>query len=105
MFKPGYKFTNKKNPERGIMSAILGIISVVSICLAVYFTYQNKGVALAQYGSVVFLSIIFSVTGMVLGILAYLEKDIYKFFPVFGIASNTIAILASGFIFYLGVSM
>ena len=102
--KPGYIFTDKKNPQRGIMSAILGAISVASVCLAVYLTYQNKGVASAQYGSVILLSLIFAVTGVVLGILAMLEKDIFRIFPVTGIILNSMTIIAGGFILYLGVS-
>ena len=102
--KPGYIFTDKKNPQRGIMSAILGAISVASGCLAVYLTYQNKGVAPVQYGSVILLSLIFAVTGIVLGILAMLEKDIFRIFPVTGIILNSMTIIAGGFILYLGVS-
>lgn len=102
--RSGYIFTDKKNPQRGIMSAILGVISVASVCLAVYLTYQNKGVAPAQYGSVILLSLIFAVTGVVLGILAMLEKDIFRIFPVTGIILNSMTIIAGGFILYLGVS-
>ena len=102
--KPGYIFTDKKNPQRGIMSAILGAISVASVCLAVYLTYQNKGVAPVQYGSVILLSLIFAVTGIVLGILAMLEKDIFRIFPVTGVILNSMTIIAGGFILYLGVS-
>lgn len=102
--RPGYIFTDKKNPQRGIMSAILGVISVASVCLAVYLTYQNKGVAPAQYGSVILLSLIFAVTGVVLGILAMLEKDIFRIFPITGIILNSMTIIAGGFILYLGVS-
>lgn len=103
--KQGYIFTDKKNPVRGIMSAILGLISIVSVCLAVYLTYQNKGAAPIQYGSVILLSLVFAVTGMVLGILAMLEKDIFKVFPVAGILLNGLTIVAGIFILYIGVSL
>ena len=102
--KTGYIFTDKKNPERGIMAAILGLISAASVCLAVYLTYQNKGVAPVQYGSVILLSFIFALTGLVLGIIANMQKDIFHIFPIIGIVLNSITILADGFILYLGVS-
>lgn len=104
MARPGYKFTNKKNPEKGIMSSALGAISVVSTALALYFTYLAEGVAKAQYGSVVCLALLFSVVGLVLGIMSYLERDIYKFFPVLGIVLNIIGIIGAGFILYIGLS-
>lgn len=101
--KKGYKFTKKKNPQQGIMAFILGVIANVSIALAVYLTYQNKGVAPMQYGTVILLSLIFSLVGVGLGIRSCLEKDIYRLFPVLGIIWNSIALLAGGFILYLGV--
>lgn len=84
------------------MSSILGAIALASVILAVYLTYQNKGVAPMQYGTVILLSLIFAVIGMVLGIRAGLQKDIYRLFPVLGILLNTLTILAGGFILYLG---
>ncbi len=101
--KKGYKFTKKKNPIQGVMAFILGAIAIGSIVLAVYLTYRNKGVAPMQYGTVILLSLIFAVIGLVLGIRACLEKDIYRFFPVMGIIGNSLAVLAGGFILYLGV--
>ena len=85
------------------MAAILGIIANVSIALAVYLTYQNKGVAPVQYGSVILLSMIFAVVGLGLGIRSCLEKDIYRLFPILGMILNSVAVMSSGFILYLGV--
>ena len=36
----GYIFTNKKHPEKGIMSFILGILSLGTYIMAVYLSYQ-----------------------------------------------------------------
>lgn len=104
MFKKfGYKFTKKKNPNKGIMATSLGIIATTSICIAVYLAYMNKGIAIPQYGMVTFLSFIFSMVGLVLGIVSIMEKDIYRLFPVIGIVFNSIALFMSGSILYLGV--
>ena len=101
--KIGYKFTNKKNPQQGIMASILGAIAMSSVGLAIYLTYLNKGVAAMQYGTVILLSLIFSIIGLVLGIRSCMEKDIYRLFPVLGIILNSVTVLAGGFILYLGV--
>ena len=71
--KSGYIFTNKKNPKRGIMSTVLGIISVVSVCIAVYLTYRNRGDAPMQYGAVIVLSIIYAGIGLIPGIRSSME--------------------------------
>jgi len=84
------------------MSTILGLISIISIGLAIYFAYQNNGIAPMQYGAVVILSLMYSMTGVVLGILSYKEQDIFKLFPVIGIILNIVALLAGMTIFGLG---
>lgn len=102
--KHGYIFTDKKHPKWGIMSSILGLIAVASLCLAIHFTYLNKGNAPMQYGMVVLLAIFYAIAGMVLGIHSLTEKDIFRLFPVCGIVLNTLAILGSGIIVYLGLA-
>lgn len=104
MLHRSYIFTDKKNPQKGIMSAILGMIAAVSVFLAVYFTYLNGGSAPMQYGCVILLSLIFSIIGMVLGIKAFTEKDIFRFFPIVGVVLNALSIISGGFILYIGVS-
>lgn len=101
--KEGYIFTDKKNPKLGIMSTILGLIAVVSVVAAVYFTYLEKGVAPMQYGMVIFLSVLYAVIGIAIGIRALLEKDIFRFFPIMGIMFNVLAVLGGGAILYLGL--
>ncbi|MDE6983102.1 MAG: hypothetical protein K2O99_00980 [Lachnospiraceae bacterium] len=101
--REGYIFTDKKNPKRGIMSTILGLIAGVSICLAVHKAYQNGGTALMQYGAVVLLSMAYALVGLILGIRSLLEKDIFRFFPIAGVLLNVLSMAASGAILYLGV--
>lgn len=98
----GYIFTDKKNPRNGILSSILGLISVASICIAVNLTYQNNGQALMQYGAAVLLALIYSLVGLILGIRSLKEPDIFRLFPILGIIFNAIAIVAVGAILYFG---
>lgn len=101
--KKGYIFTDKKNPSLGIMSTLLGFIAVVSMVAAIYFTYLEKGAAPMQYGMVIFLSVLYAVIGIVIGIRALLEKDIFRFFSIVGIVFNVLAVLGGGAILYLGL--
>lgn len=98
----GYKFTNKKHPEKGIMSAALGMISLVSIGVAVYQTYQAKGNAGSNMGVVGLMITIFSVAGLVLGYLAKNEPDKFKFFPYLGMILNVAALACISVILYAG---
>ena len=101
--KNGYIFTDKKNPKRGIMASMLGLIATISLCLAIHFTYLNGGTAPMQYGMVVILAIAYAIAGMVIAIRSLTEKDIFRFFPICGIVLNALAILGGGVILYFGV--
>jgi hypothetical protein len=97
-----YIFTDKTNPRNGIMSFILGMIAVVSICISIHLTYRNNGQALVQYGAAVLLAFIYSLIGIILGIRSLKEPDIFRLFPILGIIFNAIAIIAAGAILYFG---
>lgn len=98
----GYKFTNKKHPEKGIMSSILGMISLASVAIAVYQTYMNKGNARANMGVVGLMITIFSITGLVLGYMAKNEPDKFKFFSYLGLILNVTALGCISLILYAG---
>lgn len=97
-----YMFTDNRHPEKGIMSSILGIISVTALTCAVFFSYKNGGQALVQYAAATMLAAIFSVVGLVIGIMSRFEKDVFYLFPNLGIILNSIAVLFVVFILLLG---
>ncbi|HKM04850.1 MAG TPA: DUF6142 family protein [Lachnospiraceae bacterium] len=100
--KNSYMFTNKNHPLKGIMSTILGAISILSIFLAIYLTYENKGEALLQYGTSLFLTTLFSMVGLGLGIASRMEKDKYYLFSYLGIFINFLAVCAISLILFAG---
>lgn len=101
--RSGYIFTVRKHPEKGIMSTILGIMSVLSVVAAVYLTYRNGGDAKPQYGAAVFLVTLFSLAGLALGVLSRVEKDNYHLFPHLGIGLNALCLAMISFILYAGI--
>ena len=98
-----YMFTDNRHPEKGIMSTVLGVLSVSALILAVYFSYVNDGQAIMRYAAAAFVAAIFSCIGLVLGIMSRFEKDIFKLFPNLGIALNLVAFLFVVFILILGL--
>lgn len=101
--KSSFIFTSRRHPEKGIMSAILGVISIISIIAAVYLSYKNGGNAKPQYGAAVFLVTLFALTGMVLGVMSRLEKENYHLFPHLGIGLNFLSLAMISFILYSGI--
>lgn len=85
------------------MSAVLGALSVITLSLAVLFSYQNGGQALVQYAAAAFVAAIFSCIGLVIGIMSRMEKDIFKFFPNIGIVLNFLSVAFIVFLLILGL--
>ena len=99
-----YMFTDNRHPEKGIMSAILGVISVSALVAAVVFTYRDGGQAQMRYAAAALVAAIFSVAGIVLGIMSRFERDIFKLFPNLGIVLNLLSIIFVVFILILGLT-
>ena len=95
-------FTNKKHTKRGIMSTILGIISLVSLFMAVYRTYLLKGEAGFNMGLVGFLAMIFAVIGIGLGYFGRIEQDRYGLFAYVGLILNILVLAFISLILYAG---
>lgn len=92
MARRKYIFTNKKTSERAIMSTILGMISNVSLGIVIYMAYLDNGGTEHGYGVTAILATIFSVIGLVLGVVTVRDKDYYRFFPIVGIILNVVAL-------------
>ena len=99
-----YMFTDNRHPEKGIMSAILGAVSVGAIVTAVVFTYRDGGQAQLRYAAAALVAAIFSVVGLILGIMSRFERDIFKLFPNLGIILNLLSIIFVVFILVLGLT-
>lgn len=105
MARRNYIFTNKKHSHRAIMSTILGIISTVSLGIVVYLTYRHGGEATVGYGVTGLLATIFSIIGLILGVLTVRVKEYYRLFPWLGIALNLVALGSISFMLYFGSVM
>ena len=99
-----YMFTDNRHPEKGIMSAILGCISVGTLIFAVLFTYRDGGQAQLRYAAAALVAAIFSVVGFVLGIMSRFEKDIFRLFPNLGIILNFASIVFVVVLLVLGLT-
>lgn len=98
-----YKFTIKKVSPWSVMSTILGVVSMVSMILAIIFTFQNQGIAKVGYGMTSVFALIFTLAGLVLGIKTRLEKDMYYIFANIGIILNGCMLAFLIYVLVLGI--
>lgn len=103
--RPGYKFTNRKHPKRAIMGTILGIISLVSLCLVIYLSYANGGTNPGSAGMTGLLITLFSLIGVILGVITIMERERYILFPVLAIVLNIIALGGISLVLYAGANL
>ena len=103
MRKKHYMFTNKKYSQRGMLSSVLGLIALAGVILSVVLSYREKGAMDPRFGLATFLAFLIAVNGLIQGIRAKLEKDVFLFFPIFGIVSDAFVLLWGVFIVYAGV--
>ncbi len=88
-----YKFSNKTHPLLGIMSFLLGVISVGAFVAAITLSVRAGGEVAVQYVLAVILGAVMSVAGVVLGIIARRKRECYYLFPNMGIALNGLMIV------------
>ena len=84
------------------MSTILGVISLASLAAVIFLSYLKDGNAPAGYGVTGILITVFSVTGLILGIVTSREKDRYHLFCWLGIIFNLLALGGISLVLYMG---
>lgn len=101
--KSNVMFTSKKHSKSGIISTVLGIVSIiVLIILALYSGFHggNSGMVIGGIG---LAALIFSVAGFLIGIQSLNEDEVYYGFPVVGTSLNTILLIVYIIIYIMGV--
>lgn len=102
MKKNSYMFTNKEHTQKGIMSTILGVISLATLGYAVFMSYRREGDVPLQYGAAAMLVMIFAFVGIVLGLASKTERDKFYLFTYVGILLNVLALAVISVILYAG---
>ena len=100
--KNSYMFTNKQHSQKGIMSTILGVISLATLAYAVIMSYLRAGDIPRQYGAAAMLVMIFAFVGIGLGVVSKTEWDKFYLFTYLGIVLNVLALAVISVILYAG---
>lgn len=100
--KRGYIFTNKIHSQKGMMSTIFGLLSLITLGTAVYLSYLHKGEGAQQYGTAAVFAVVFMTVGLILGILSMKEKERYLLFRILGVVFNVLAFAVLSMILFAG---
>lgn len=94
-------FTNRRHPYIGIMSAILGIISLISLIYGIGSSYLLSGDVPMGFGAAVFLATLYSLVGWFMGVMAVRLPDCFRISGILGIVFNSAALIISGFLLWI----
>ena len=100
--KNSYMFTSKQHTRKGVMSTILGIISLVTLAYTIIMSYFKAGDVPLQYGAAAFLVMIFAFVGIILGLISKTERDKFYLFTYIGIVLNVLVLAVISVILYAG---
>lgn len=84
---------------------VLGVISLISLVVVVLLSGLSGGSAKISYGFTGLLAAVFSLIGLLLGVVTLQNKDYYRLFPALGILLNFLALAAVCLILYAGTNM
>ena len=86
----GYIFTNKVHSQKGIMSTILGLLSLITLGPSV------------RYATAALLASVFMVIGLILGVLSLREQEKFWLFRILGIVMNVLSFITLSLILFAG---
>ena len=105
IFDKKYRFTSNRHSMKGMMAFIFVMISLISFFLAAMVSIKNAAEMADRMGGAGLFAFIFGMTGLVLGIAALKEPDVFRILPRTGFAVALIAVLLWTGIICAGVLM
>jgi FtsH-binding integral membrane protein len=102
MRKKKYKFTDKTHSRQGVLSSVLGLLSLLLLVFVSAAAYQKSGQAGKEIALLGFLALLLACVGLYQGVRSLKEEDSYPLFPWLGSGLNGILLIAFVLIYILG---
>ena len=87
-------FTTRHHSFSGVLGCIIGTVSVVVLAFSILIAYNNKGISDVKIGSEALFSAVLNIIGIVAGLTALSERDIYKWAPIASIVINSVVLVS-----------
>ena len=75
------RFSDKKHPKHGIISVVLGVLSIIILLTLCIVSGHAKGRAGMEIGALGLATMVLSIIGFVLAVRCNKEEDIYHVTP------------------------
>lgn len=97
------RFSDKKHSVKGIISLVIGIISLILTLVLFYLSAQASGNGGVLIGFIGVILLISTIVGIALGYQGYKEKEIYYYPPVIGLVMNSLIFLILFILYIVGL--
>lgn len=104
IFEKRYIFTSNRHSKRGMMALIFGMMSLISFFLATAMSIKDASGMSSRMGGVGLIAMIFALAGLVLGIMALRENDVFPMLPRAGFAVSLISLILWVGVIYAGIT-
>ncbi len=96
-------FTSRRHSYIGIMSAILGLVSLASLIYGIAGSYMLGGEVPMSFGAGCALATLYALAGWLMGVMAVRTPDSFKATGTIGIILNSISLLIAAFLLWIPV--
>lgn len=102
--KKSFMFTTKHHSFQGVLGAFIACLTFASLIFVTYESFFYRGKATEKLGSVGMFSAILNVIGIVCGLTALNERDIYRWLPIADMIVNVVVLIIWVMYVLLGMS-
>ncbi len=94
-------FTTRKHPLPAVFSAVLGLITALSLAYAIVCSFLLGGDIPGRFGAAGAFCTLFSLAGIVIALYELRQPDVFKLFPVLGLILNGGGLVVLAFLLWI----
>jgi len=103
MRRSNIKFKGREHSKKGILSMMLGLLSLITFIVISFISGYNKGMGGIWLGVIGLICAACSVFGFILSTKSFKEKDIYLTAPIIGIGLNGVMLIVYFCLYIVGI--
>ena len=91
--KKSFMFTTKHQSENGIISCVIGIVSLLAMISCIAYAFAHGGDVPAKLGAVGMFAALGDLIGIIAAIISLRERDIFIWVPRIALIANIVLLL------------
>ena len=103
--KQNIQFSNRTHPRSGIISLIMGAVSIILLIVLSLVSGAEKGMAGGWIGVAGIWTMVLAIVGFILALKSYKMEDIYRITPTLGSIFNGVVVVAMMLLYVVGTVM